>query len=317
MMEEKAQRKRGSAFLFFAIIVLVLSFSPLRQVPAQEVPAAERQFAFAESLFGENDFFRAITEYKRFLFLFPGDRDRAEASQFRIGECYFRAERWQEAVEAFNLFLRKYPESVRVDEALLFRGTAEKKLKQFSEALSSFDAVVERDTGKYRDRGVYEGALLLLEQGDWPQARERFLRVSGESPLSRPAGVYSEGLVKEGDIPVKSPAVAGTLAALLPGAGHLYTDRPKDALMAFLLNGAFIWAAIELFNDGNDVAGGVVTFFELGWYTGNIYSAVSSAHKYNRRMREDFLRILDEQALLSKRCNHERQVLGFAFTIPF
>ena len=303
--------------LFFAVIVLVLSFSPFRESPAQDLPVAEKQFAFAESLFGEKDYFRAITEYKRFLFLYPGDSDRAEAAQFRIGECYLRAERWEEAIEAFNVFLRRYPESVRVDEALLFRGTAEKKLKRFSEALSSFDTVVDRDTRKYRDRGVYEGALLLLEQGDWPQARERFLRVSGENPLARPAVVYSGGLEKEGEIPTKSPAVAGTLAALLPGAGHLYTDRPKDALIAFLLNGAFIWAAIELFDDGNAVAGGVVTFFELGWYTGNIYSAVSSAHKYNRRMREDFLRILEEKALLSKHYDHERQPLGFAFAIPF
>ena len=31
---------------------------------------------------------------------------------------------------------------------------------------------------------------------------------------------------------------------------------------------------------------------ELGWYTGTIYSAVNSAHKYNRKVRNDFRRNL-------------------------
>jgi len=320
--EKRKQRPRGLSrgsylSLLFRAVILLLLFFPFHSVPAQDVSPAERQFAFAESLFEEKDYFRAITEYKRFLFLYPEDEGRVELSRFRIGECYMRAERWEEAVASFNFFLRHYPESPRVDEALLFRGTAEKKLKRFDEALSSFNTVVDRDTRKYRDRGLYEGALLLLEQGDWPRARERFLEVSVVSPLYRPAGVYAEGLAREGDIPSKSPAVAGTLAAFLPGAGHVYTGRPKDGLVAFLLNGAFIWAAIELFDDGNEVAGGVVTFFELGWYTGNIYSAVSSAHKYNRRTREDFLKILEEKALLSKRYEHETHPLGYALVIPF
>jgi hypothetical protein len=33
----------------------------------------------------------------------------------------------------------------------------------------------------------------------------------------------------------------------------------------------------------NYVVGGILTFFELGWYSGNIYSAVASAHKYNKK----------------------------------
>lgn len=29
--------------------------------------------------------------------------------------------------------------------------------------------------------------------------------------------------------------------------------------------------------------GGILLFFEAGWYGGNIYNAVNNAHKYNRR----------------------------------
>jgi tetratricopeptide (TPR) repeat protein len=300
------------------LLLLLLVLLPCRDAAGQDPGEGGKQFAFAESLFQERDYFRAITEYKRFAFLYPGDAARVEASRFRIGECYFLAERWEEAVEAFRQFVREFPLSPRVDEALLYMGAAEKKRKRYDEALSLFDAVAERGQAReHRNRGVYEGALVLLEKGDWQGARERFLRVGEDSPLRRPALVYSDGLQKEKDLPRKDPAVAGTLAAILPGAGHLYTDRPKDALVAFLLNGAFIWAAVELFDDGNTVAGAVVTFFELGWYTGNIYSAVGSAHKYNRRIRDDHLKTLKEQALLSRRDGHGTPSLCFAFNIPF
>jgi hypothetical protein len=41
--------------------------------------------------------------------------------------------------------------------------------------------------------------------------------------------------------------------------------------------------------------GGILTFFELGWYSGNIYSAVSSAHKYNRERKKEYLDLLEKE----------------------
>jgi hypothetical protein len=54
------------------------------------------------------------------------------------------------------------------------------------------------------------------------------------------------------------------------------------------VNGLFIWAAVQAFQSDQDVLGGILTFIELGFYSGNIYSAVNAAHKYNRKVRNDF-----------------------------
>jgi hypothetical protein len=70
-------------------------------------------------------------------------------------------------------------------------------------------------------------------------------------------------------------------------------------LVAFVLNGAFIWGAVELFHHDNYVAGSVFAFFELGWYSGNIYSAVSSVHKYNRNKESDFIQKLKDNFSLA------------------
>lgn len=256
---------------------------------------AENQFSFAESLFDEGDYYRAISEYKRFLFFFPKDI-LAERSSFRIGESYYKAKRWAEAVISFKTFSSKYHQSSLLAEALYLKGLAEKELGHYGDALSTFQEIIKSRSLMYSDKAVYQSAVVLMNMEEWQKARQLFLVVPETSSLAPSAHIFSTGLERMEHIPQKSPAIAGALAAVLPGAGHLYTERYRDAFASFLLNGAFIWAAIELLQHENNVAGGIVAFFELGWYTGNIYSAVSSAHKFNARAKEEFIRHLKESA---------------------
>jgi outer membrane protein assembly factor BamD (BamD/ComL family)/TM2 domain-containing membrane protein YozV len=274
----------------------------LSLVVGQEASAGQgdrdKLFGFAESLFAEGDYYRAITEYKRFNYLYPVDI-LVEKADFRIGECYFKAGRRSEAIDSFNVFIRQYPAGALRPDALYLKGQAEKEQKRYTDALTTFDELIRTGDANYRDRALYAQALVLLAQQDWQRAREIFGSLPQESPLYPSAIIYSDGLGRMDGLPRKSPALAGTLAAVLPGAGHLYAERPRDGLVSFLLNGSFIWAAVELFRNNNNVAGGIVAFFELGWYGGNIYSAVGSAHKYNQRIEDEFLQGLKEKSGIS------------------
>jgi outer membrane protein assembly factor BamD (BamD/ComL family) len=81
--------KRHYQFTIF-ILALANIFLPLcSQVSEGQIDHPAKQFAFAEALFTERDYYRAITEYKRFIFYFP-QNTRIEKAAFRIGECYFR-----------------------------------------------------------------------------------------------------------------------------------------------------------------------------------------------------------------------------------
>jgi tetratricopeptide (TPR) repeat protein len=259
---------------------------------------ADRQFSFAESLLAERDYYRAISEYKRFTHFFP-ESNLVETCNYRIGESYYRAKRWREAREAFTSFIIKYPASPLMPGALYHKGMTEKQLKLHTDALATFQELIKSKSKEFTDKAVYESAVVLMDMEEWQRARETFSIVPKDSPLSKSASIIAAELLHIDDLPKKSPATAGALAAILPGAGHLYTERPRDAVVAFLLNGAFIWGAVELFRHDNYVAGGIVTFFEIGWYTGNIYSAVSSAHKYNKKTRGDFIEKLKEKSSLS------------------
>ncbi len=278
----------------------------------------ERQFSFAESLFEESDFYRAISEYKRLIFICPDDKGLCEKAYYKIGLSYFMAKRWEEARNAFNVFLNIFPNSSMLKEALYFRGMSEKSLSMYREALTTFAYIIAEDkNGEYRSKASYESAMVLMDMEQWDRAGDMFSTIPEESILHDSAKVFSEGIKNIDNIPHKSPVVGGTLAAVIPGSGHLYTNRPMDALVAFLLNGAFIWSAIELFDDEKYVTGGIVTFFELGWYSGNIYSAVSNVHKYNKRTRESFLEGLRNRANVSYMHNPDHSCNGIMLSMKF
>lgn len=311
----------GHARVCFICVVLLISVA-LQLSPSIAWTAeagndeAARQFAFAEALFTEGDYFRAITEYKRLVFFSPKD-DLAEKSLFRIAESYFKARRWKEAVDAFDDFHSKYRQSARAAEALYFKGLAEKELKRYENALSTFQEIIRTKSEGFADKSLYQSALIHLETEKWQKSKETFLLIPDSSPIYSSARTFSSGLERMDDIPRKSPALAGSLAAILPGAGHVFTERYLDATMAFLLNGAFILAAVELVRHDIPAAAGVVAFFELGWYTGNIYSAVSSAHKYNEREKNSYLQKLKESGSVSMSYNPASSTSLVAFTYKF
>ncbi|MBN2539108.1 MAG: tetratricopeptide repeat protein [Deltaproteobacteria bacterium] len=284
----------GLISLFLAVLVIFPCHAR-----GDDLRDCEKQLEFAEALLEQADFYRAIGEYKRLIFLCPAATSLCEKAYFKIGVSYFRAKEWQKAIEVFTPFLGSFPDSQMAGEAMYLMGMSEKNLSQYNEALRTFDYIIQTEIGEYKARAVYQSALVLVDMEKWERAGEMFSKVPGESSLYGSAGVFSEGLENIGNIPHKSPSVAGTLAAILPGAGHLYTQRPRDALVSFILNGVFIWSAVELFSDEKYVTGGIVTFFELGWYGGNIYSAVSSAHKFNQRSQREFLQGLRDRTSLS------------------
>ena len=281
------------------VFIFIIQSSPsIVSASETHLNESDKQFSFAEALFAEGDYYRAITEYKRFSFLFP-DNKLVEKSTYRIAESFFKATRWQEAVNAFSSFTIKYPQSSMIIEALYHKGMAEKHLKRLSDALSTFQEITKLKSSELTDKAVYQSVIILMEMEEWQKARKALHLISPSSPLYPSANTISSGIERMDDMPQKSPLAAGTLAAIIPGAGHLYMERPIDAFVSFLLNGAFILAAVELFHHDNYVAGGIVSFFEVGWYTGNIYSAVNSAHKYNKKTKEDFIQNLIDKSSVS------------------
>jgi len=296
-------------FPFF--LILDYSFSEEAEI------SAEKLFQFAESLFKEGEYYRAITEYKRFISYYP-ENSLIGNAMYQIGNCYFQAEKWDEAIKSFKEFNSKYPDSALAKEALQKTGESYLNKGDKENAKKIFDLIKE----KYPEDDVSNKAkinlgMIYLENEDWSKASEAFSQVKENSEHKALADRLLHG-AKEGEkLPRKSPVLAGLLSTALPGAGQLYTGRKLDSLISFLLNGVFIWGAIESFNRDIYVAGGILSFFELGWYSGNIYNAISDAHKYNRDTKLRFIEELKKDSFLSTGYSPKDKTFLISYKIRF
>ncbi|MBI4379340.1 MAG: outer membrane protein assembly factor BamD [Nitrospinae bacterium] len=83
--------------------------------------AEERQYDFAMSLFNEGEYYRAITEWKRFIFYFPKSELIDDAALF-IGKSYLMGKEYDTAIEEFRMFRENFPESDLIPECLYSTG---------------------------------------------------------------------------------------------------------------------------------------------------------------------------------------------------
>jgi len=261
--------------------------------------SAEQLFSFAEHLFGQGDYYRAITEYERVIFFYP-DHPLSLTARFQIATAYFKGDRFEQALERFRELNREHPNEETGRRAYFMLGEVYYQMRDYGRAIDVFTTFIETAPGdRQADAARIRIGWAYLRQGNWREASAEFRKLPPDSPLHDQGEELAGGALAYPGIPKKSPSLAGGLSAVLPGAGQLYIGRPGDAVVSFLLNGAFIWAAVEAFQNDDKVTGGILLFFETGWYLGNIYNAVSGAHKYNRRSEQQFLDGLQGRYALS------------------
>src|SRR3990167_4888668 len=236
-----------------------------------------REIIIARCFAAELDLYRAVSTFKRALFLIPStDPDRKLEVEYDIVFCYFLGKRYDEAVEAFE----------KSDLC-----TVDKTFPAYQDLL----LILYECYGELSEKEKQACILELMERS-FPETAEK-LRLSqairqgdlqtvecfaegfhGPSYLSFLLNCYYQNK--------KSVPKAQLLNAFCPGAGYFYIGQYKSAMTAFFLNGLFIGAAYEFFHHGH-TAGGIITLgFEAGWYFGGIYGAGEEAKYYNERLYE-------------------------------
>jgi tetratricopeptide (TPR) repeat protein len=270
------------------LAVLVTAALVVSNAWAQERPGEGEQLGLARGLMAEGDYFRAITEFKRFLFYYP-ESGQATAARLGIAEALLAAGRLEEAEAAFEELGRTLPAGPEADRAKLGRALALLGLGKRTEGRALLRELATEAGSPYRGRAGLELALSLAEEGEWRRAQNELREVSRPGPgLERRLEV-----LRQGEHEAKSPALAGLLSALLPGAGQAYCGRLKDAGVALLVNGLFIWGSVEAGLRGNYALASGLGLVETAWYGGTVYGAVNCAHKHERaqadRLREQLM----------------------------
>ncbi|MGD8230241.1 MAG: tetratricopeptide repeat protein, partial [Desulfobacteraceae bacterium] len=296
-------------FLFFIFLL-----HPAYALSVQITIDSEDQFQFARQSMERGAYLRAVAEFERFIHFFPQD-EKVPQAHYLVGFCYLKAKEYASARKALENVYESYSLRPVAGKALFLLGESYYREGLLREAQEYFKKVIE--TYPHLDvkhAAQYRLAWSRMKADNWREASETFMRVEKGSPLYPHSQDLAKLSLKGEALPYKKPATAGVLA-ILPGLGHLYCERPKDALVSFLLNGLTIWAAIEAFDEDLEVLGGLLLLLEVGWYAGNIYSAVNSAHKYNRKVRNDFRRSIPDRLNLNLFAT--RGGLGLALKMDF
>jgi hypothetical protein len=252
--------------------------------PASSSPT----LSFADHLFLDGDWYRSITEYRRFLYEVKGRGPEAERAALAIGEALARGEQWDAAGRQLDgldgVAQRTGDEATR--RAALFSAARAYLLDMRPElAKPRFRLLVE--DGATEARLKVQSKWLLawghFDAGELTEARGYFQDLAdakGGEHASEAAGVV-KAIDSKDSVELKDPLLAGTLS-LIPGLGHFYLGQWGVGATSMVWNGLFIFAAISAWIAGDIGVAAVLSIFELGWYAGGIFGAVAGAVRHNR-----------------------------------
>ena len=271
------------------ITVWIASISGITSAET-EIWTPESVFAFANHLEQEGDFFRAITEYHRVIFHWP-DHPLAIESQFRIGLSHLSQDDPESALSTFQDMLALSSVNSTNERIRLGLARAYFNLSKWDRADQQLDILERSGTVIPRSSIQYNRLWCRLKPGLMDEAL-RFWRsesLTNGSMTGKSHNEIHDVLMEFSRTPYKHPELAGALSAAIPGLGQVYTGRWRDGLISFLVNGLFIGAIAVAIDRGHDESAAVLGFFELGFYSANIYNAVNDAHKKNRDQLENNL----------------------------
>ena len=211
---------------------------------------------FSDRLFLEREYYRAITEYKRYLFYFPNG-EHTEHSKIQIGNAYLKGEDYEGAVHYWKSLLEEIglnPEmrdNANIGLVLGLLNLQKEKpfpfrLESVKEALGQIN---DFDVVNFRNRNYVEFAEDYLSDND-PEDE-------------------------------KSPYLAGGLSLLVPGMGSVYNKRYVESLYVFFFTGIFAYAAYTSKTGKDPELYPFFAFISVSFYFGGVYAAVNGSHRYN------------------------------------
>ena len=276
---------------FLLLSVLFSAFFAPQCVSGKEVQLTEDlQLRIADAFMDEAEYYRAITEYKKFLIIFP-DSERLDYILFRIGMANYLGEEYDSSVRSFNTVRQRCPQSFYVPQSLYFEGLSYWRLKKYPEAKAAFQALADDyPSSDHAPLAIVSDAMLSLDQENADASRHDLHRLITSYPdyLSSTSEKQAFMLLHQyQNLPRKSEAIACIMSALIPGSGYVYAEHYRDGLTAFLINGLAIAGTVTAIYHENYAVAAIVGGIGLPFYFGNIYGSANAVKKWNIALRRE------------------------------
>ena len=259
-------------FLFVIIFSQVLFAQNSKHI---NIFSAQNKLKFANSLFCENDYLRAIDEYQSFLRIANNDTAR-----FKMALSFQRMNRFEEAGDNFkSLFFNSSLEDLaRLEfyKSYFLMGDY-RLLRKYAEIKSYRTEVYDKNID------MLIGFSYLKNNSFIPDSSDFFNLFGGEEKEEMLKFYY-----KKQHPNFKSELTGGLLSAIVPGLGKVYAEEYGDGITAFLMTGLFTFLAVDNFNHDHNARAWIFTGFATYFYAGNIYGSVAAVQNFNAGIRFSF-----------------------------
>jgi len=272
--------------------MLVLTAAPAQAaVPlphARTLTSSTGAQTFADELYAEGDWFRAIGEYRREIFAAQNRRDRARL-WLLIGDAYARARRYGDAARVFMALKKDAAASDLAGHccwrlALAWLDSGLGPITRTQIATCRKDPQTVAIVGL--DRLELAVAAAWMEERSHDQVLTQlrgFERRHNASKVKSAAAALRKRAREATSLATYSPLGAGVLSAIVPGLGQFYQGRYWDGTQSLVIVGLLGLTSVGLFRsqlreeDGQwllPIATGTVTSV---FYAANIYGAANGA----------------------------------------
>lgn len=248
------------------LLALLFSYSS-----AQDELSA--QYDYAKELYSKENYFDAVTEFKRLLF-FDREEKYSYQANIYIGKCYKYGGRFSDAVRYFafaEIAAESYDDiyKARIEnvKANILRRTTDRALQLLNELME------EEYYQKYSSDIIYWKGWANILADDWEKAEKEFSSINNyelkELSSKTEDEQYSLSLVK-------------AMSIVVPGSGQIYMGEYLSGFLSLGWNLLFGYLTINSFVENRIFDGlAIGNFLWLRFYLGSLYNVEAIAKEKN------------------------------------
>jgi TM2 domain-containing membrane protein YozV len=246
------------------LLILFLIFLQNLLFPQDaNIYSAGNRKLFADYLYCQKDYLRAVNEYQEIPGLVSNDTIR-----FKTGLAWLKMGKYDSASVYFS----------RVNENSNFINEAKTEFFKSQFLLGNYD-VLYGAGDNYLPLKQLNTFAYLFDRKDLP-SKSLLL-----SPFERnDKSIVSDFYERKSDPPYKSELTAVILSTIIPGAGKIYTKEYSDGIIAFIVTGLMGYIAYTDFKADHKFRGWLFSGLTVFFYGGNIYGSAASAQIYNAQV---------------------------------
>ncbi len=248
----------------------------------------QQQHDYAICLYNSEEYFDAITEFKRLLF-FDGKNEFTFEANSMIGKSYKAGAKFDDAIRYFVLAQIAAPSEDKVFETQIeiircniLRRTTDRALRILSDLEADPSFINNRDEINY-----WRGWALMFDDR-WKDAAAEFNKIEKAHPLNAIAENINEQLY--------SVTLAKSLSYIIPGVGQFYTGHYFSGALSLAWNILWGYLTVNAFI-GDRIFDGLMVgnLLWFRFYRGNIQNAEKFALEENLKIINNGLKYLQNE----------------------